>query len=255
MRKILLTLLFFPLIAFAQPKAVVYDITNEKVLVGKISETERSIASITKLMAVYTVLKENQNLQERLKVTGNRTPNTRLHRGMTLTRLDLINLSLVSSDNLATLTLAQNFPGGIKRFVERMNDHAFELEMNNSVFTEPTGLDRRNNSTISDIVKLTQAVSGFNIVQAASQVRSIRVVSHKGKQQIRVTGNATSQFFGKEGVIAIKTGFTQAAGFCITILLESNGQLYNLVILGARSIQERNILTERLLKTIDLANT
>jgi D-alanyl-D-alanine endopeptidase (penicillin-binding protein 7) len=251
MRKILITLLFFPLIAFAQPKTVVYDITNSKVLAGNFVEAERSIASITKLMAVYTVLAADQNLNQVLTVRGNKTPNTRIVRGMTLSRLDLINLSLVASDNLATITLAQNYPGGYSQFVEHMNFYAKELGMANSRFADPTGISSQNHSTLADIVILTRAVSQFDVVQQAAQIKSVVVNTRLGKQRVRVIGNATSQFFGTEGVVAIKTGFTSAAGFCITLLIENNGQLYNIIILGARSSQERRILLERLMRTIN----
>lgn len=237
--------------AFASPSIVIYDITNDRVLGGALDNTELSIASISKLMTVYTVLHHNQDLTEILTVTGKRTPNTRISRGMKLSRLDLINLTLISSDNLAAQTLAENFPNGHSNFVSHMNQHSINLNMSNTRFVEPTGLSPMNYSTISDIILLTQAVSEYDIINKAAQVRSVTVQTKQGKKNIKITSNSTSMFFGREGIVAIKTGFTRAAGFCITMLVSSNDQLYNITILGAKSKNERRLIVERFLKNIN----
>jgi D-alanyl-D-alanine carboxypeptidase len=57
--------------------------------------------------------------------------------------------------------------------------------------------------------------------------------------------------FGKEGVITIKTGFTNAAGFCITMLVNCENKLYSLTVLGARTKQERKIIVEKSLQMIN----
>ena len=62
MRNILITLIFFPLLAFAQANTVVYNVTHDRVISGSLSEKEVSIASISKLMTIYTVMKSNQDL-------------------------------------------------------------------------------------------------------------------------------------------------------------------------------------------------
>lgn len=253
MRNFILTLLFLPLMAFASPSIVIYDITNDRVLGGSLDNTELSIASISKLMTVYTILQENQNLSEILTVTGKRTPNTKIRKGMKLSRLDLINLTLISSDNLAAQTLAENFPKGHSNFVFHMNQHSTNLNMVNTRFVEPTGLSPMNYSTISDIILLTQAVSDYDIINKAAQVRSVTVQTKQGKKNIKITSNSTSMFFGREGIVAIKTGFTRAAGFCITMLVHSNQQVFNITILGAKTKRERQLIVETFLKTINNA--
>ena len=268
MRKILISLLFLPLVCFAHPNSVVYNVTNDTVLHGSLCCEEVSIASISKLMTVYTVLQYNQNMDEKLTVTGNKVVNTKLLKGMILARQELINLALVSSDNLAAITLAENFPGGMNHFIYHMNNNSKTLGMHQTGFVEPTGLSPMNHSTVGDIIKLTKAVSEYTIVQHAAQTQ--RVVSpvelsknnkktkkkrkavkepKKPKAQV-VAGNSTSHYFGHEGLITIKTGFTNAAGFCITMLLYSNNQLYNITVLGARTKQEREKLVKQSLAKI-----
>lgn len=250
MRKFFLTLMFLPFLAFAQPTTVAYDITNSRVVDGSLDNSELSIASISKFMTVYTILQEKQDLNEMLTVTGKKTPNTKLTKGMSLTRLDLINLALIGSDNLAAQTLAENFPYGYSHFISRMNQHAHELNMYNTRFVEPTGLSPMNYSSISDIILLAKAMYEYDIVREAAKVKSVTVYSNQGKKKVKIISNSTSQYFGKDGIIAIKTGFTRAAGFCITMIVNANNQIYNITVLGAKSKQERQIIVERFLKSI-----
>lgn len=250
MRKFFLLLLLFPLLAFSQPTTVVYDITNDRVVDGSLDDSQLSIASISKFMTVYTVLKENQDLNEVLVVNSKKTPNTKLVKGMRLTRMDLINLALIGSDNIAALTLAENFPIGYSNFINKMNQHARELNMQRTGFVEPTGLSPMNYSTISDIVLLTKAIYEYEIVREAAKVKSVTVYSSYGKRKVKITSNSTSRYFGSDGIIAIKTGFTKAAGFCITMIVNANNQMYNITVLGAKSKHERQLLVERFLKSI-----
>lgn len=250
MRKILLSLFLTPLLALANPTTVVYDMTNQKVVTGSLDRSEVSIASISKLMTVYTVLKENQDMSERLTVQSKQTPNTKIAKGMILTRYDLVNLALICSDNLAAITLAENFPGGYSRFVHRMNIHAEELGMHHTRFIEPTGLSPMNYSSIEDIVTLTSEVSKYDMVKFAAKSTMIVAENVKGKKPVKVNGNSTSKYFGQENIVTIKTGFTRAAGFCITMLVKANNQLYNVTILGARTAHERQLLVEKSLRVI-----
>ena len=171
MSKILLTLLLLPVLAFANPKTVIYNVTNDTVIQGSLESPEVSIASISKLMTVYTVLKADQDLDEKLTVRSAKTPNTKLQKGMRLTRRELIELSLISSDNIASITLGENYPGGMPYFVYQMNKHADELGMFHTGFVEPTGLSPMNYSTITDIISLTRAVSEYQIVQDAAKTQ------------------------------------------------------------------------------------
>ena len=243
--------MFTPLISLAATNTVIYNVTSNQVISGDLREEKVSIASISKLMTVYTVLSQQQPLDEKLTVTGNKVANTKISKGMVLTRYDLLKLSLVSSDNLAAITLSENFPGGRIRFIESMNHYARELNMVNTGFVEPTGLSPMNHSTLEDIIRLTNAVSNFEIVQLAAQSHGEVAQYSKGKKNAKVTSNPTIQYFGKQGIITIKTGFTKAAGFCITMLVNANNQLYNITVLGAKSKQEREAIIKASLDIIN----
>jgi D-alanyl-D-alanine endopeptidase (penicillin-binding protein 7) len=195
-----------------------------------------------------------QDLDEVLIVGSHKTPNTVLSKGMQLSRRDLVNLALIYSDNVAAITLSENYANGHAMFMYKMNDFARELDMTHSGFVEPTGLSPMNYSNVADIIKLTKAVSEFDIVKQAAQsnqVSFVQPVKVKKKTVLkRVTKNPTINYFGKEGIVTIKTGFTKAAGFCITLLIHSNNQLYNVTVLGAKTKNERRLLVEKMLKDI-----
>jgi D-alanyl-D-alanine endopeptidase (penicillin-binding protein 7) len=250
MKKLLLSLLLSPLITLATTNTVVYNVTSNQIISGDLIEEKVSIASISKLMTVYTVLTQNQPMDEKLTVKGNKVPNTKISKGMVLTRYDLLKLALVGSDNLAAITLSENYPGGRIKFIEEMNHNAKNIGMVNTGFIEPTGLSPMNYSTTHDIIKLTTAVSSFNIVQSAAQSQGEVTQYTKGKQKAKLNSNPTIQYFGKQGVITIKTGFTRAAGFCITMLVNANNQLYNITVLGAKTKQEREIIIKNSLDII-----
>lgn len=265
MTKFFIALLFLPLSVFASANTVVYNITNNQVISGSLDKSEVSIASISKLMTIYTVLKAEQDMGEKLTVQNKKTPTTKLTKGMRLTRRDLIELALVSSDNVAAITLGENYPGGMSYFVYQMNEHAKHLGMHNSGFVEPTGLSPMNYSSIHDIVLLTQAVSEFKQVQDAAKtqkeikenVEGVKTVKKtKNKRKVTNEGNRTIvahptiKYFGKDGVITVKTGFTRAAGFCVTLLVQANNQLYNITVLGAKTKQQRQNIVDASLKKI-----
>jgi D-alanyl-D-alanine endopeptidase (penicillin-binding protein 7) len=267
MRNILITLIFLPLLSFAEANAVVYNVTHDRVISGSLSEKEVSIASISKLMTIYTVLKSNQDMNEKLTVIGNKINHTKLNKGMVLTREELVNMSLVSSDNLAAVTLSQHYPGGQEQFIRQMNAHTKELGMMHTGFVEPTGLSPMNYSSVSDIVALTRAVSVYPIVQRAAQTQQVVTkpaipdrFKKKGKKSKKIIkqprqrsliNNPTSHYFGQEGIVTIKTGFTNAAGFCITMLVSANDQLYNITVLGAKSKQEREKIIKKAMDKIN----
>ena len=138
-------LVIFPLICNALP------ITAKSWLVadneGNVIQSEnineiRSIASITKLMTVMVVLDAHQDLDQYIKP---------------YTRLELIQLALVKSDNNATQLLCKHYPGGNVECVKAMNIKAHFLNMPNTKCVEPTGLSVFNVSTATELIKLVLA--------------------------------------------------------------------------------------------------
>lgn len=226
--------------------------TNEQII--SVNEDNiRPIASMTKLMSALVVLQHGLDLDEFVTVTGPER-STKIRRGMRIRRGELLELSLISSDNLAARTLAETFPGGYQAFIEQMNITAQNLGMTNTHYSDATGLLATNTSNIQDLYRLVTVLPPWEIfTNAANKINTVAtalVASKRGQQEVRIAGNNTNHFVGKLDIIAAKTGYTTRAGRCLTMMFTQNGNRYFLVVMGAQNPQHRTRIVNQLLDTI-----
>jgi D-alanyl-D-alanine endopeptidase (penicillin-binding protein 7) len=201
---------------------------NGNILEGVHTTDVRSIASITKLMTSMVVLDSGQSLTEVIpKKLYNRT----------FTRQELLNLAIVKSDNNAARTLCEYYPGGINRCVQAMNIKATQLKMENSTFTDPTGLYETNTSTAEDLVKLVMAAKNYPTITDASNTSTIGWQVNKKKYAIF---HNTNSLVGK-GVdfIVSKTGWITASGGCIVMMLRNEHGVRTVILLGSKNTKTR----------------
>lgn len=207
------------------------------------------IASITKVMTAYVVLDSNVSLDEMLPVVAQKLETSRnLKPGTKVSRLDLVRLSLVASDNLAAKLLAVHHPGGYDSFIEKMNHTASRLGMINTNFIEPTGL-LQNTSTAWDLHLLNKAATKYSIFREAAMSKTLEAESlnKRGIWERAIVRN-TSAFAGDYDIKVSKTGFTNPAGWCITMMIEHQGHTFDLVVLGSPGKKTRNDLVSDYLK-------
>lgn len=201
------------------------------------------IASISKLMSAIVVLDAGQSMNERITITDaeiDRLKGTgsRLSIGTTLTRSELLHLSLMSSENRATHALGRNYPGGMSAFVEAMNRKAQSLGMSNSRFYEPTGLDFRNVSTASDLNKLVQAASRYPLISRNSTSNYGSVYTSNGRQQSYKNSNALVRE-GGWNIELQKTGYIREAGRSMVVKASVQNQPVTIVLLNSPSSLSR----------------
>lgn len=240
----------------AEPSSVLYDVGTGRNLHEHNATNTISIASMTKLITVLTVFEANQDLNETIRVIGKES-SSRIRVGMILSRADLIELAMVASDNLAARTLIEHYPGGYARGIDAMNALAYRLGATHTSLIEPTGLFAANTSTADDIVKITQAAGQYLQFakfanQKTAEVRAERVSKTRRVFQW-ITGRTTNPFANepvKFEMLAFKTGFTTAAGYCLTMLVSYNNRQYILVTAGNSSKQARKVQADRLIKQI-----
>lgn len=202
--------------------------SSGNVLHGTNIDDVRSIASITKLMTVMVVLDANQNLDEAMP--------KKLH-NRTMTRRDLIDLSIVKSDNTASKMLCDYYVGGYKACVEAMNNKAYQLQMFNTNFSDPTGRMHDNKSTAHDLIKLVMASSLYPVIVESSQKDVLKYPTTK-KQSI--TFNNTNTLVGKGyDFIVTKTGFIQKAGGCIVFMINTVNGVRTVILLGSKNTKTR----------------
>ncbi len=157
-----------------------------------------------------------------------------LEPGDKLTTTDLIYGLLVSSGNDAALALAENYPGGYSQFIIAMNNKAQELGLNQTHFNNVSGVEDQNHlTTAQDLTKLTQyALKNIYFRQAVS-TKSIEITSING---VKYSLNSTNKLLEEEvpGVLGVKTGWTPEAGECLITLIDTNGHLILITILGSK---------------------
>lgn len=217
----------------ASASALVIDQTNGAMLYGKNIGTRQPIASITKLMTAMVVLDGHQPLDEKVSVTEDdvdhiKFSTSRLTVGSVLTRFELLQLALMSSENRAAAALARSYPGGIDAFVEAMNAKAKTIGMENSTFADASGLDQRNASTASDLARMVAAAYGYDVIRQVSTTQSYIVETDNYRPtQYRNTNALVSS---KDWDIGLsKTGFIREAGHCL--VMQAQISTRNLIII------------------------
>lgn len=203
------------------------------------SDTIRPIASISKLMV--SLLASEQEQDEQLYIPHKRIVSSGIPSSQTsLSRHELLTLALVKSDNFAAQILCENIFG----CVEKMNDRAIQLGMNHTHFEEPTGLSRENVSTANDLLKLIIHLSDNRIISTLSRMPTADI--SYGKKTIKI--NNTNPLTKTLDIILSKTGFTNPAGGCLVIAVNSPLGKRFLVLLGSRNTKTRIPEMEKLYK-------
>jgi D-alanyl-D-alanine carboxypeptidase (penicillin-binding protein 5/6) len=212
---------------------VVLDVDSMVPLYEKNSRQKLFPASTTKIMTALIAL-ENYSLDEVLTVGSSTVEGNKigLVAGEQITVEALLSGLLIGSGNDAALVLAENFPGGVEGFVWAMNQKAAELNLLDTHFTNPMGLDQTNHfSTAHDLARLTTyALKSPVISQAVSQ--SELAVSDVSGSIVHELKN-TNELVGQLGVKGVKTGWTQSAGECLVALVERGERRVISVILDS----------------------
>ena len=194
----------------------------------------RPIASISKLLLALLVTE--QDLTELLQIPKIRQVMSVIpHNISSLSRHELLTLALVKSDNFAAQILCSN----IERCVDRMNEHAKTIGMLNTHYNEPTGLDKGNVSTANDLLKLVIVSAGNSIITSISSMPTAQLGN-------RISIRNTNPLTSKINVILSKTGFTNPAGGCLVMAVNSPVGQRILILLGSRNTKTRISVMEKL---------
>jgi serine-type D-Ala-D-Ala carboxypeptidase (penicillin-binding protein 5/6) len=180
------------------------------------------IASVTKVMTAYVVLRDHPLPAGRngptIVVTAAEagTYARRKARGESLVKVAagerisqrqaLQGLLLASGNNMADI-LARWDAGSVRGFVRRMNTTAARLGMTSTHYADASGLAAGSRSTTDDLLKLAPAAMADRTFATIVGQKSATIPLSKIKN--------TNKLLGRHGVIGIKTGSTMAAGGCL----------------------------------------
>ena len=214
--------------------AVVLDIKSKTLLLDKNSTLRLYPASNTKL-ATALVAMDYYPLDRVLKVDGVKVEGQKMKLlgGETITVADLIRGLLMFSANDAAEVLANSFPGGKANFVSAMNLKVSQLNLADTVFENPTGLDNENQYTTAfDLAKMANyAIERPFIAQTVRTKKAI--VTSTDRKVIHNLTNINELLGVVPGVLGIKTGWTEnAKENLVTYIERDNGKLI-IVVLGS----------------------
>jgi serine-type D-Ala-D-Ala carboxypeptidase (penicillin-binding protein 5/6) len=193
--------------------AIVIDTVDGTVMFGKRPDTERAIASTTKLMTALLSLEGAEPTEVFTAPAYSAQPaesRINLREGERMTVQDLLEALLLESANDAAVDLAENIAGSREAFVDQMNERASELGLEHTSYANPVGLDEEGNySTARDLSSLARVL--LRNKRFARIVDSPQATLESGSH-VRVIGNRNDLVADYPWVNGVKTGYTLNAG-------------------------------------------
>ncbi len=215
---------------------LIVDLQSGQALFRKRAEEPRAMGSLTKLMTALLIT-EQHDLGETVTVPEGiervKGSTIGLEAGEQYAAGDLLTALLVASANDAALTLAMFHAGSEEAFVEQMNARARVLGLRNTTFANAAGLDdSAQRSTARDIAWLAAFVLRQQPIRARMALRFSTITSYGGRA---IPFTHTHAMLGEEGIVAGKTGTTDAAGQCLLSLVRRGGREYVALLFGSRN--------------------
>ena len=245
-----------PLQAPAPPKLsfksyYLVDFTTDLVLTSSGAEEQLAPASLTKLMTAYVVfgalrsgrirLDDRAHVSEKAWRQGGTRMFIEVNSDVRIE--DLLRGLLIQSGNDAAVALAEHVAGSVDAFVAEMNAAAKSLGMDNSVFRNPHGLPARGHySTARDLAVLARA-----IIEEYPDFYSLYAEREFSYNDIKQQ-NRNALLWRDASVDGLKTGYTEAAGYCVVTSAQRDGMRLIAVVLGAPTARARNDGAQKLLE-------
>ena len=229
----------------AAPSAILMEKQTGQVLYEKNPDERMSPASVTKVMTMLLIVEEIE--AGRLQLEDTVTASARaasfggscvyLEQGEQMSVHEMLKCIAVVSANDCAVAMAEHLCGTEQLFVERMNRRAEELGLQNTHFTNCTGLfeDAEHYTSARDIALMSRELIRHELIKDYSTIwmDSIRGGSFE-------LTNTNKLVYWYEGCTGLKTGFTSDAMYCLSATAERNGVEYIAVVMHGDSIDERN---------------
>jgi len=234
------------------------DISASQVLAEKAADTAVEPASLTKLMTAYLVFDALRQKKITLQQTFSVSPKAWKMEGsrmfidpkMQVPVEDLLKGMIVQSGNDATMVLAEGIGGTSEHFVDMMNTQAKALGMHNTSFKNPEGLTQTGHlTTARDLAILaTRLMTDFPADVGYYAIKKYRYPGTPAAND----SNRNLLLFRDPTVDGLKTGHTDAAGYCLVATAKRDfpnlqGRRLLAIILGAASENARAEEAQKLL--------
>ena len=232
-------------IAIAAPSAILMEKTTGQVLYEKNADERLLPASVTKIMTLLLIIEDIEAGKLALDDIVTASPRAAsfggscvyLEQGEQMSVHEMLKCIAVASANDCAVAMAEHLDGTEALFVERMNARAGELGLQNTHFSNCTGLfeDEGHYSSARDIALMSRELLSHPLIKDYSTIwmDSIRDGSFE-------LANTNKLVYWYQGCTGLKTGFTSAAMYCLAASAEREGVEYIAVIMHAESSDARN---------------
>lgn len=221
------------------PSAVLMETSSGKILFEKNPHEQRPCASITKVMTMLLVCEAIDNGKLSLDDTITASAHAAsmggsdiwLEEGETMSADDMIKATVVASANDAAVALAEHLCGSEEVFVEKMNEKASQLGMNDTVFKNCNGLDEDGHITSAyDVAVMSRELMKHEMIFDYTSIWLDNL--RDGKTQIVNTNKLLKTY---KGITGLKTGTTNDAGCCMAASATRGDMSLVAVVLGCNS--------------------
>ncbi len=226
------------------------DFDSGKILASKNIDQKIPPASLTKMMTVHVVSNELASgkimLDDEVLVSKKawKMPGSRMFIEVNkkVSVNDLLQGVIIQSGNDASVALAEHVSGSEENFAQLMNQYASKLGMTNSHFVNSTGLpDEQHYTTANDLAILAAA-----LIRDAPEIYALHSVKEFTFNEI-TQQNRNKLLWRDPSVDGIKTGHTEAAGFCLVVSAKKEDMRLISVIMGTDSDDARSKASQSLL--------
>ena len=242
------------------PKAPTIDATSyilieantNKVIAEFNSDNQIPPASMTKVMTVYVIADQisitSMTLDDKVLISKKawaknvEGSKTFIEAGKRVSVKDLLSGIIIQSGNDASIAMAEYVGTTEEGFVDLMNQYALKLGLTNTLFVDSTGLSNNNFSSAKDLSKLTQAlINDFPDYYEEFKEKSFTFNNQK-------QFNTNKLLWSGNGIDGVKSGFTDAAGYCLISSAVRNDMRLIAVVTGSPSKPKRLASSQSLLE-------
>ncbi len=221
-------------------RCIVIDPETNDVLFEKNADDKGAIASTTKIMTALLVVEAgglDKIVTVELADTQCAPVRIGLKVGETYTRLHLLTAMMVKSSNDIAQALARDNAGSVAAFATKMNERAKALGLQNTFFVNPHGLpsttDKDPYSTARDLAMIAKAADQRPEIRKIVKLQHFKFTRPDGKSiDLANTNRVLRTASYCDGM---KTGYTEAAGYCLVATGERNGRRRIVVVLNDSS--------------------
>ncbi len=233
----------YPSLSLNSASACLMEFSTGEVLYEQNSHERLEPASVTKTMALLLIMEalDNGTITLDTLVTGSDHASSMggsqiwLENGEQMTVNEMLKAIVVSSANDCTVAMGEHLAGSEETFVARMNDKAKALGMNDTHFSNCTGLPVENHYTSAyDIALMTRELLKHELIFNYTTIWTDTV---RGGQMGLSNTNKLIRFYN--GANGMKTGYTQSALYCMSATAKRDGMQLIAAVMKADTSDKR----------------